>query len=457
MNTSDKTADSTAQLATFIADLRYEDLPADVIAAIKNLFIDWLGSALAGAPSRQAQTLARFADSMGGEGPALDFATLTYRSPYFAAMINAAASHVVEQDDLHNSSVLHPATVVFSALVAAAQAGDYSGKQVLTAAVAGYEAGIRVGEFLGRSHYVHFHTTGTAGTLAACAAIANLQGLDAGQTRHAFGSAGTMAAGLWEFLATAADSKQLHVARATTNGMMAAQLAGDGFLGAQKIFDGAHGMGAGMSNDSDAAALADGLGSRWATVETSYKWHSSCRHTHPAADALLQLMKEHELAADDIESVTAHVHQAAIDVLGSVVDPQTVHQAKFSMGTVLGLIAVHGAAGLIEFDTHGLSDPQVRAFAATVEMQFDPRVDAAYPRKWTARVAVKCHDGRFIETAVDTPKGDPSNALTHDEIIGKARALAAYGGADLAQTDVWIVALSKLEDHDDFSAMFEKA
>lgn len=457
MKPSNTAADSTADLSKFVAQLRYEDLPEEVVNGIKNLFIDWLGSVLAGASSRQAQTIARFADSIGGEGPALDFTTKQYRSPYFAAMINAASSHVVEQDDLHNASVLHPATVVFSALLAAAQAGNYTGKQVLTAAVAGYEAGIRVGEFLGQSHYVHFHTTGTAGTLAACAAITNLHGLDASQTRHAFGSAGTMAAGLWEFLATAADSKQLHVAKAATNGLMAAHLAGDGFQGAEKIFDGPHGMGLGMSTDSDAAALSDGLGSRWATIETSYKWHSSCRHTHPSADALLALMTKHQLLAVNVERVTAHVHQSAIDVLGAVINPQTIHQAKFSMGTVLGLIAVHGAAGLTQFDEYALTDQQVRTFADKVTMQFDPTVDAAYPRKWTARVEVETNDGKRIIEVVETPKGDPGNPLTKEEIIGKAMALAEYGSADLTQAQTWITALSALEDTMHFSELFDKA
>ena len=111
-------------------------------------------------------------------------------------------------------------------------------------------------------------------------------------------------------------------------------------------------MAAGMSSDADASRLTDRLGTRWALAETSFKFHASCRHTHPAADALQQLMRTHGLAANDLGAVTALVHQGAIDVLGPVVDPQTVHQSKFSMGTVLGMIAVHGRAGVTEFDEH---------------------------------------------------------------------------------------------------------
>ncbi|MGD5425237.1 hypothetical protein QUS64_22535, partial [Xanthomonas citri pv. citri] len=143
-----------------------------------------------------------------------------------------------------------------------------------------------------------------------------------------------------------------------------------------------------MSSDADPERLVDRLGSRWALLETSFKFHASCRHTHPAADALLALMQREGLDHSQIAAVTARVHQGAIDVLGRVVEPQTVHQAKFSMGTVLGLIAVYGKAGLGEFHRHALSDPRVAAFRERVEMRLDPEVDAAYPQRWLGRVEV---------------------------------------------------------------------
>src|SRR5690349_15125465 len=126
---------------------------------------------------------------------------------------------------------------------------------------------------------------------------------------HAFGSAGTQAAGLWEFLRDAADSKQLHTAKAAADGLMSAYLAREGFTGAQRILEGAQGMAAGMSTDADPARLVDRLGTRWALAETSFKFHASCRHTHPAADALQQVLAREKLSPSDIESVTAHVHQ----------------------------------------------------------------------------------------------------------------------------------------------------
>ncbi|WP_134534202.1 MmgE/PrpD family protein, partial [Pseudomonas aeruginosa] len=279
-----------------------------------------------------------------------------------AALVNGAASHVVEQDDLHNSSVLHPAAVVFPAAMAAAQDLGRSGAELILAAVAGYEAGIRIGEFLGRSHYRVFHTTATVGTLAAAVAVGKLMDFDRERFVDLLGSAGTQAAGLWEFLRDAADSKQLHTAKAAADGLLAAYLTADGLSGARHILEGEQGMAAGMSSDADPERLVDRLGSRWALLETSFKFHASCRHTHPAADALLALMQREGLDHSQIAAVTARVHQGAIDVLGRVVEPQTVHQAKFSMGTVLGLIAVYGKAGLGEFHRHALSDPRVAAF-----------------------------------------------------------------------------------------------
>ena len=427
-------SDPGQALAFFAATLRFEDIPAPVLRRTEDLFLDWLGSALAGKGARPVESIARFMESMGPlEGPSEILIHRRGSSPLVAAAINAAASHFAEQDDVHNGSVFHPAAVVFPPALAVAQALGLGGRDLLRASVVGYEVGIRVGEFLGRSHYRVFHTTGTAGTIAAAAAVGSLLGLTPAQMQHAFGSAGTQSAGLWEFLRDAADSKQLHTAHAAAAGLTAAYLAHDGFTGAHRIFDGARGLAAGMSSDADPTRLDDRLGSRWALSETSFKFHASCRHTHPAADALQQLMREHRLGADAVQRVTAQVHQGAIDVLGPVTDPQTVHQGKFSMGTVLGLIATRGQAGLAEFDADYKADAVV-AFRDKVQMVLDPEVDAAYPARWIGKVLVHTTDGRSFSSRVDEPKGDPGNTLSRAEIEAKAVRLAAYqGGASEAE------------------------
>ncbi len=416
-------------LADFAAGLRFEDIPQPVLRRAEDLFLDWFGSALAGRGARPVEAIARYATRMGPtDGPAEVLISRGASTPMFAAMVNAAASHFAEQDDVHNGSVFHPAAVIFPPVLAVAQAIGASGRDLLTASVAGYEVGIRIGEFLGRSHYKIFHTTATVGTVAAAAAVGRLLGLSPKQMLDAFGSAGTQAAGLWEFLRDAADSKQLHTAKAATDGMMAAYLAQDGFTGAQRILEGLQGMAAGMSTDADPAKLVDRLGSRWALAETSFKFHASCRHTHPAADALLEIVTQHDLTPEDIASVTARVHQGAIDVLGPVVNPQTVHQGKFSMGTVLGLIAAFRNAGLTEFEEH-YNAPRIATFREKVTMVLDPEVDGAYPARWIGKVSVTTTDGRTFEARVDEPKGDPGNTLSRPELEDKALRLAKFGNA----------------------------
>jgi len=419
----------SAELAAFAAHLTYEQIPHDVLRRAEDLLLDTLGSILAGANARAVQSIETFARAMGpAEGAAEVLISRRKTSPLFAAMVNAAAAHVVEQDDVHNGSVFHPAAVVFPPALAVAQMLGRSGRDLLVAAVVGYEVGIRIGEFMGRSHYRIFHTTGTVGTIASAVTVGRLLNLDQEQMLHAIGSAGTQAAGLWEFLRDAADSKQLHTAKAAADGLTAAFLAKDGFTGARRILEGAQGMAAGMSTDSDPAKLTDRLGQRWALAETSFKFHASCRHTHPAADALLQVVKDHGLKVEDIDRVVAHVHQGAIDVLGPVVNPVTVHQSKFSMGTVLGLIARSQRAGLAEFDA-ALGDKNVAEFRGRVEMALDEEVDQAYPQRWIGKVTVYTRDGQVLTGRVDEPKGDPGNTLSRKEIESKALQLGVYAKA----------------------------
>jgi 2-methylcitrate dehydratase PrpD len=423
-----------ATLARFAATLDRGAIPAPVLRRAEDLLLDWFACALAGKGARPVEAITRFIERMGpADGPSEILIHRTRSSPLIAAVANAAASHVAEQDDVHNGAVFHPGTIVFPPALAVAQAIGCNGADLLVAAVAGYEVGIRVGEFLGRSHYKTFHTTGTAGTFAAAAAVGRLLHLTPEQMLHAFGSAGTQSAGLWEFLREGADSKQLHTAHAAGAGLTAAYLAQDGFTGAGRILDGAQGLAAGTSTDADPSRLTDGLGSRWTLAETSFKFHASCRHTHPAADALQQVLQRHHLSAREVKAVTARVHQGAIDVLGPVTDPQTVHQSKFSMGTVLGLIAVHGHAGLAEFDAHW-RDPAVVAFRDKVTMALDVEVDAAYPARWIGKVVVETNDSRHLEGRVDEPKGDPGNTLSRPELEDKALRLALYhGGASEAE------------------------
>ncbi len=418
---------SSKHLAGFCSRLKFEDIPRHVVERTLELMLDWAGSCLAGSNSRQALIMRGFADEMGpGEGASTILGSEKNTSPFFAALVNAAASHVVEQDDLHNSSVFHPATVVFPPAIAVAEHESAGGRDLIAASVAGYEAGIRIGEFLGRSHYRIFHTTATAGTLAAAMASSNILRLDAQETLHALGSAGTQAAGLWEFLRDAADSKQLHTAKASADGLLSAYTARSGLSGASRILEGEQGLGAGLMAESSPDTLIQGLGDRWALLETSFKYHASCRHTHPAADAMLKIMDAHNPDLNAIEAVQVHVYQAAYDVLGAVNRPTTVHQSKFSMGFVLALIARERRAGVSEFSDTALSDPDLLSLHDKVSMIVDPEIEAVYPKKWCARVEVAMNTGERFSQFVDTPLGDPENTLSREQLEEKAYRLVEH-------------------------------
>lgn len=426
---SDPLAHPSATLAAFAANLEFNQVPEAVRRRCEDLILDTLASILAGSSAKPVRCVAGFAQAMGpSEGPSQDLVRRCTTSPYFAAMVNAASAHFVEQDDVHNGAVFHPGAVVIPPALAVAQAIGASGKELMMACVVGYEVGIRIGEYLGRPHYKIFHTTATAGTIASCAAVGRLLKLTPEQMLHAFGSAGTITGGLWEFLRDAADSKQLHTGHAASAGLQAAYLAQSGFTGAQRILEGKQGLGVAMTEQADPARLVDRLGQRWALAETSFKFHASCRHTHPAADALQKAMQDNHLSLSDIESVVTHVHQGAIDVLGPVTDPQTVHQSKFSMGTVLGLIAAHNSADLMSFDA-ALQDKLVREFRYRVTMQLDPEVDNAYPQQWIGKVTVTTKDGKTVTAVVPEPKGDPGNTLSRAEIEDKLKRLGTYQGA----------------------------
>ncbi|NLA89604.1 MAG: MmgE/PrpD family protein, partial [Alcaligenaceae bacterium] len=173
---------SSHVIAEFASNLQFDDIPTEVIRRCEDLLLDTLGSMYAGSTEPPVQKIAAFAKEQGpSDGRAQLIPSGAKTSPYFAAMVNAAAAHMVEQDDLHNSSVFHPACVVFPPALAMAQDLDVNGKALLTACVVGYEVGIRVGEFLGRSHYKIFHTTATAGTIAAAATVGRLLNLSTEQ------------------------------------------------------------------------------------------------------------------------------------------------------------------------------------------------------------------------------------------------------------------------------------
>ena len=210
-----------------------------------------------------------------------------------------------------------------------------------------------------------------------------------------------------------------------------------------------------MLGEGDVSRITDRLGTRWALTETSFKFHASCRHTHPAADALLQICTVHDLDSGEIEYIHTYVYQAAWDVLSSVDVPETIHQSKFSMGFVLALIARYRSAGVFDFSEQALTDPDNTALRERVTMIVDKEIDQQYPDKWGARVEVKLRSGEILTAFTDTPKGDPDNMLTREELESKVIKLARFSGVmEQSEMESIIEKTWSLEGVDSFSESF---
>jgi 2-methylcitrate dehydratase PrpD len=338
----------------------------------------------------------------------------------WAAQINAAASHTVEMDDLHPGSVLHAASPIIAAAFAVGESVDASGEELLAAIVAGYEIAIRAGEAAGRSHYDYWHTTATCGTFGAAAATAKLLRLSNEQIVHALGSAGTQAAGLWQFLDDGAMSKQLHTAHAAGAGILASQLAQRGFTSARQIFEGRKGFLAAMSKDPDVKMLTENLGQDYRMLTNSFKRHASCRHTHTAIDAALVLRNDKKIGAKDLEAVQVHLYPAGFHLL-SEVKATSAYAARFSIPYTIGAALVRGRVGLKEFDDINAAD--VRQMMDRVHLVEDVAMGKDYPEKWPARVVATLPNGESLTAMVEYPKGDAKNPLTLEELRDKFRAL----------------------------------
>ncbi|MBN6188822.1 MmgE/PrpD family protein [Aneurinibacillus sp. BA2021] len=409
------------QLAAYLVQAAYEDMSAETVEYTKLCLLDWLGSAIAGRDTAPIRMLQEMVAEAGGH-PQATLVTGGKSSLAQAALVNGASSHIVELDDIHKASIVHAATVVIPAALAVAEWKGASGQELLLSIALGYEVCYRVGEAIGPSHYYYWHNTATCGTFGAAAAAGKLLGLHEEQMMHALGSAGTQAAGLWEFIETGAMSKQLHPGKAAMNGVLAALLAEKGFTGAEEIFEGRRGFFAAMSKSSEAAKMTDGLGEACKIMENSFKIHASCRHTHHAMDLMQRLRRERGVGPDDVKAIRVHTYQDVVNITDNP-DPHTVYASKFSLQYCVALALVTGKTSLPDFTEEALHNQTIRAVMPRISVQVDPVIDAAYPAKWGAIVEVELVHGEHIRLTTDYPKGDPENPVSAAELIEKFRVL----------------------------------
>ena len=410
------------ELARYVLSTEYDDLPEEVVEFAKLCILDYFGCAIAGAKNAPIQMIHELVQEMGGK----EQATLIpggSSSVVNAAFVNGAASHIVELDDIHKSSIIHAATVVIPAALAIAEWKKVSGKELIAAVVLGYEVCYRIGEAVSPSHYYYWHNTATCGTFGATVAAAKILRLSEEQMIHAIGNAGTQAAGLWEFIEDGAMTKQLHPGKAAMNGVISALLAAKGFTGAEKILEGARGFFKAMSEEYDESKITDRLGETFKIEENSFKIHASCRHTHHVMDLMTALSKENPVALEKIENITVKTYQVAIDITDDP-DPATVYAAKFSMQFCTALSLLTGKGGLEAFHEQTLWDENIRTLMKRVNVQVDPEMDEAYPEKWGTKVEIRLTNGKVITRETDFPKGDPENPVTAKELQMKFMNLA---------------------------------
>lgn len=410
------------RLADFIGKTTYETLPPDVHEMTKLCFLDWLGAAVAGTGALPTEIVIDLVGELGGKEEATLIPTGGRTSSLWAALVNGAAAHVVEMDDVHRTGLLHPGATVIPAALALAEREGSSGRDLLAAIALGYEVAIRVGQALGTSHYEKWHTTGTAGTFGAAVASGKLLVLDAEQLVWTLGSAGSQAAGVWEFLADGAMSKQLHVGKAAMNGALAALLAQRGFTAAERILDGEKGFLKATSRDVRLERLTDGLGDRWEMLGTSFKPYAACRHIHSAIDAALQALRGRQLPPREVERMTVRLYSAALDLCERV-EVTSPYAAKFNIPFCVATAVRYGKVGPEAFTEERLEERDIKELVRRVVLKRDEELDEGYPARWPAIVEIVTRDGRREEVRVDTPKGDPENPMSREDLAAKFRDL----------------------------------
>jgi 2-methylcitrate dehydratase PrpD len=419
----------TEQLATALTAVNPANLTAEDTRFAKLFVLDWLASAVAGTATGPGRMLIEEGRDRGcGDCRVLGIAD--GRDAEVAALVNGGLSHIVEMDDLDRGSVVHPGTVVIPAALAATEATGGSGGRFLLAVIAGYEAAIRIGLAVGRSHYRYWQNTATCGTFGSAAAAGIAFGLSAEQMTWALGNAGSVAGGLWQFNHDGAMTKHLHAGRAAANGLLAARLAMRGFTGAREILEGPQGFFAAMSVDAHPSCVTAGLdrglgagGCGWKIGGVSIKPHASCRHTHPAIDAAHALRERLDTGVGDIRRVRVETYGTALQVTDAP-RPTNVYQAKFSLQYCTAQALLYGRVGLHDFGDAHLTDPAIRGLMTRIELAVDPAMDAAYPTVWAARVSAELADGTTSAVTVEAPKGDPENPVGWDEVVAKFRDLA---------------------------------
>ncbi len=420
---------STKKLSDFLWEITYEDLPQQAVTAAKMCVEDLLGVSLSGSVQKQGVLWRNYFQQKpaGSEASVWD-AHFGHALCENAAALNAAYAHVIDMDDVHNSSITHLGAVTIPAALAVGQKYHRTGAEVIAAIAAGYEAGARVGESINPGSYHYWHTTGVVGSFSSAVAAGKLMGLNQEQLLNAIGSAGTQASGLWQFIKDGAMSKTLHTANATICGIRSAELAAVGITAAQDILCGERGLLGAMTPKNHPEALTQGLGGHTYKIQSnSFKPYACCRHTHSAGWCVELLMRKHQVDPRRIVRITDYTYQVAMNNVNAP-RPANPYGFKFSVQYCIAAILLWGNLNDEVFSAERTSSPEARSLMSKITVAVDPKLEGFYqadPNQWPHRLEVELDDGRELTEEVIFPFGDFNNPFDWNAAHTKFQALTA--------------------------------
>ena len=408
-------------MASFIAETGYEDLPSEAIEVSKEAILDCIGVSLAGSQEEVSRILLPMLEELGGHPVAGVIGGSLRSSPVLASLANGVMAHALDYDDVSDSWIGHPSTVLVPAILATAERCKSSGKEVLTAYVIGFEVGAKLGIALGQDHYAKgWHNTSTLGSLAGAAAVAKLLKLDVQQIQMALGIAASLAGGLRENFGTM--TKPLHAGNAARNAVLAGLLAEKGFTATERALAGqaAFAKVLGKNSQYDLDAVCRQLGSPFDVVSPGIwlKAYPSGAATHSSISAALQLRSEHSFNADEVVEVECATNKAVPRILIHH-HPKTGLEGKFSLEYCVSVALIDGEVSLDQFtDERALAD-DIQSLIPKVKYSHPPELEDKFGFHVPGIVTAKLRNSAEFFSRVESPKGRPENPMSKQEIWAK--------------------------------------
>jgi 2-methylcitrate dehydratase PrpD len=407
----------TRTLARYIVSARADDLPENVRREAKRTFLNWVGCAVGGSHHETLDIAVTALLPFGGPEQATLLGRAERTDILGAALLNGMSSHVLDYDDTHLPTVIHPAGPVASAILALSEYRPVPGRDFLHALVLGVETECRIGKAVYPAHYDRgWHITGTAGVFGAAAASGRLLGLGEQQMVWALGLAATQPVGLREMFGTM--TKSFHPGRAAQNGLVSAMLASRDFTSTDVALEGKNGWAHVLSTECDFDEITGELGERYEILLNTYKPFPCGVVMHPTIDACLQLRAEHRLTPDRIERVDLSVHPLVLELTGKQ-NPQTGLEGKFSIYFAAAAALASGAAGMKQFSDQTVRDPTVMDLEKLVTATVDPAI-----HEEQARVVITLRDGSRVEKYVEHAVGSVERPMSDADLEAKFADLA---------------------------------